>query len=602
MGEIFILQDISKEAAALRTLLYALLLITAAIGGVLFVGFFLFTGSIERRLLQDNETLRQEKDAHAQTAWELEEHRHHLEELVAEKTSALEENNRVLQKEIIDRRGAEKRWERTFDAMGDIVTIHDAEMRIVRANRATKKILGIDWQELLGRHCYEVFRGENTPCAGCPEALAQHDFKLHTTEIEHPNLKKSFLVTAAPLIDEQGHFEGVIHVAKDITEQKLLAAQLRQAQKMEAVGTLAGGVAHDFNNLLTGILGYAELALMETPADSPLYRDLSEVLALGRRGASLIRQLLAFSRQQAMEAVDLDLNNLITNLMKLLHRLIPENIELEFAPGPDLWRLKADEGQLEQVVVNLAVNARDAMPEGGRLVIDTANVEPDGDGEKPLAALVRLRVSDTGTGMDEATREQIFEPFFTTKEVGKGTGLGLSLVYGIVKQHGGAIEIKSAPGRGTTFSLFFPAMQAGGDQGMDTAAPGHTPRGTGTILVVEDEERILELARRILEGLGYTVLGTADPREAEVIFARSGADIDLLLSDLVMPACNGRELYERLAAQKPGLKVLFMSGYADNILSHQELAEKNFPFLGKPFTASLLARALRNVLNPEKNN
>ena len=597
MGEIFILQDISKEAAALRTLLYALLLITAAIGGVLFVGFFLFTGSIERRLLQDNETLRQEKDAHAQTAWELEEHRHHLEELVAEKTSALEENNRVLQKEIIDRRGAEKRWERTFDAMGDIVTIHDAEMRIVRANRATKKILGIDWQELLGRHCYEVFRGENTPCAGCPEALAQHDFKLHTTEIEHPNLKKSFLVTAAPLIDEQGHFEGVIHVAKDITEQKLLAAQLRQAQKMEAVGTLAGGVAHDFNNLLTGILGYAELALMETPADSPLYRDLSEVLALGRRGASLIRQLLAFSRQQAMEAVDLDLNNLITNLMKLLHRLIPENIELEFAPGPDLWRLKADEGQLEQVVVNLAVNARDAMPEGGRLVIDTANVEPDGDGEKPLAALVRLRVSDTGTGMDEATREQIFEPFFTTKEVGKGTGLGLSLVYGIVKQHGGFIAVHSQMGAGTTFTVYLPVLTSDPVPMRKVKTEGVTAGGSETILLVEGNPALRQSVADALVELGYQVLSAANGVEALEIFANQDSAIDLVLTDLVMPGLGGGELAKMLRHQRPDIKILIMTGHPlnENKSLLRELEE--IEWLQKPFEVEDLADRLRAVLD-----
>jgi signal transduction histidine kinase/ActR/RegA family two-component response regulator len=599
VGGIFIIDDISAKTTALRALLYGLLLITAGIGGVLFAGFFLLTGRIERRLLKGNETLRQERDAHALTAKELAEHKHHLEKMVAEKTSALVASNKTLQQEIIEHRDAKKRWERTFDAMGDIVTIHDTEMHIIRANRATKEMLGLGWRDLIGKHCYEVFRGENAPCPGCPEVPALRDFQLHTAEIEHPRLNKSFLVTASPLFDEQGRCEGIIHVAKDITEQQLLTAKLRQAQKMEAVGTLAGGVAHDFNNILTGILGYAELARMSMPADSPLYRDLSEVLALGKRGANLVRQLLTFSRQQAMETVDLDLNKLITNLMKLLHRLIPENIKVEFTPGPDLLRIRADKGQLEQVMVNLAVNARDAMPEGGRLVIETANVEANGNDKNPHPSLVRLRVSDTGTGMDKAMHEQIFEPFFTTKETGKGTGLGLSLVYSIVKQHEGWIELESAPNQGTTFSLFFPADQAG-DAHDDTAAADKAPRGSETILLVEDEKPILRVVTRTLENLGYTVLATADPREAEAIFQRSGDDIDLLLSDLVMPDCNGHELYERLAAHHPRLKVLFMSGYPDKVMTTQSMQGPAFAFIGKPFSMEALAKTLRQVLDMKK--
>lgn len=253
---------------------------------------------------------------------------------------------------------------------------------------------------------------------------------------------------------------------------------------------------------------------------------------------------------------------------------------------------------MEQVMVNLAVNARDAMPEGGRLIIDTANIEADGGGAKPRPALVRLRVSDTGSGMDEETREQIFEPFFTTKEIGKGTGLGLSLVYAIVQQHGGEIEVESAPGRGTTFSLFFTAIPAGGALA-GAAAPKKALRGTETILLVEDEKPILRVVTRTLENLGYTVLATSDPREAEAIFARSGDDIELLLSDLVMPACNGHELHERLTSQNPRLKVLFMSGYPDKVMTTQNMQGQAFAFIGKPFRMAALAEMVRKVLDQE---
>ena len=377
--------------------------------------------------------------------------------------------------------------------------------------------------------------------------------------------------------------------------------QLRQAQKMEAIGLLAGGVAHDFNNLLTAIVGYAQLMLRRIDPRDPLCTNAQEILKAGRRATGLTRQLLAFSRKQVMEPRVIDLNDVVANMHKMLARLIGEDVELSAQPASDLGCVLADPGQIEQVIMNLAVNARDAVPQGGRLVIETANVELDENyadrhpGVRPCAH-VMLAISDTGCGMDEATRLRIFEPFFTTKERGKGTGLGLSTVYGIVQQSGGTVWVYSEPGRGTTFKIYLPLVARAATV-FGASSAEEAPRGTETVLLVEDDDIVRDLAGEILRVNGYTVLAAPHGGEAIVLCERHPGAVDLLLTDVVMPQLNGRELVERVRPLRPAMKVLFMSGYTGRALGSQGTLEPGTPFIQKPFTPDALTRKVREVLD-----
>ena len=388
----------------------------------------------------------------------------------------------------------------------------------------------------------------------------------------------------------------------DITERKQLEEQFHQAQKMEAVGRLAGGVAHDFNNLLTAILGSADLVLDSLPPGGPAREEVEEIRKAAVRAADLTRQLLAFSRQQVIAPVVLNPNDVVANMDKLLRRLLGEDVELRAALAPELAAVKADPSQLEQVVLNLAVNARDAMPNGGRLTIETQNVELDqeyvqGHLSAQPGAYVMLAVSDTGVGMDAATQARIFEPFFTTKEKGKGTGLGLATVYGIVKQSGGWIWVYSEPGHGTTFKVYFPrALEAAAPVAPSPASPVSV-RGSETVLVVEDEEVIRNLVRKVLTANGYTVLVAANGRDAEQVAGQHDGAIHLLVTDVVMPGMNGREVAQRLAGARAGIKVLYLSGYTDDAIVHHGVLEPGVAFLQKPFTPAVLGRKVREVLD-----
>jgi len=408
--------------------------------------------------------------------------------------------------------------------------------------------------------------------------------------------------TARVVRDAEGRVEYFNVLVEDITEHKLLEAQLRQAQKMEAVGRLAGGIAHDFNNLLTAILGSADLLLDTLSPDAPEREDLDEIRKAAKRAADLTRQLLAFSRQQLLAPQVLDVNALLTNLEKLLRRLIGEHIELRTALAPNVGAVQADPGQLEQVIVNLAVNARDAMPQGGQLTIETANAELD----EAYAAehfparpgsYVLLAVTDTGTGMDAQTKSHIFEPFFTTKEKGKGTGLGLATVYGIVKQSDGYIWVYSEPGHGTSFKIYLPRVA----EAPGPARPGFelsaSVRGSETVFVVEDDEMVRALIRRMLETRGYTVLLAPHGDEALQLLERHPGRVDLLMTDVVMPGMSGRDLADRVAERRPGIKVLYLSGYTDDAIVRHGVLEPGIAFLQKPFSADALARKVREVLD-----
>jgi PAS domain S-box-containing protein len=400
--------------------------------------------------------------------------------------------------------------------------------------------------------------------------------------------------TKSPLRDAKGQTIGILGISRDITEHKRLEDQLRQAQKMEAVGRLAGGVAHDFNNLLTVIMGYGSLLLEQTAATDPRYEQIRMIRTTAERAAALTRQLLAFSRKQILMPVVLDLNTVVTELAPMLRRLIGEDIRLMTDLTPDLGPIKADRNQLEQILVNLVVNARDAMPTGGRLTITTHNEDAD---EADGSARVVLVVRDTGHGMDEHTRVHLFEPFFTTKEVGKGTGLGLATVYGIVQQSGGTIAVDSAPGEGATFRISLP--RAEGVQAASTA-PAAGPeqlQGGETILLVEDEEMLRNLARIVLRKNGYTVLEAGHGAEALSLCESHTGSIDLLITDVVMPVLGGRELADRIALLRPDIKVLFVSGYTDDAVVRNGVMADSVQFLHKPFTPSTLLSKVREVLD-----
>ncbi|MEI7688121.1 MAG: ATP-binding protein, partial [Planctomycetota bacterium] len=393
---------------------------------------------------------------------------------------------------------------------------------------------------------------------------------------------------------------GVILEVRDVSAHKSLEAQLHQSQKMEAFGQLAGGVAHDFNNLLTIIMGYSEMILSQMTKDDPKREMVADIHHAGDRAATLTRQLLAFSRKQVLEPKIVELNGAVGSVEKMLRRLIGEDIVVTCVLRP-VAKVKVDPGQLEQVILNLAVNARDAMPRGGRLTIETAEIQwaeddPSRVPECPAGKYVLLSIADTGSGMTPEIRTRIFEPFFTTKGVGKGTGLGLATVFGIVKQSEGHILVDSELGQGTTFKIYFPAAEQA-NEGAETESKGQARGGHERVLIVEDEAPVRQLAKISLERFGYRVLEAASGAAAIAAFEAIGGEIDLLMSDVVMPAMSGRELAEILCQRKPGLRVLFVSGYNDDAIVRHGVVQSERAFLQKPYSYLDLAKKVRELLD-----
>jgi len=426
------------------------------------------------------------------------------------------------------------------------------------------------------------------------------DFSVQNRSVWPDGTVRWLSGTGRILLGEHGEPVRGVGISLDVTERRTLEAQFQQAQKMEAVGRLAGGVAHDFNNLLTAILGYCELLLEDIGQDDPRGADITEIQKAGTRAAGLTRQLLAFSRKQIIEPTRLDLNAIVADIRGMLGRLIGEDVKIVVTLVPDLAPVLADRGQVEQVVMNLAVNARDAMPKGGTLTIETANVQLDEHyvtthlDVKPGHYVV-LTVTDTGTGMTPAVRARLFEPFFTTKEPGKGSGLGLSTVYGIVTRSGGSVGVYSELGKGTAFKVYFPRADAAQKVAETPARVARPSAGSQTVLVVEDEEGLRELAKRLLQRLGYTVLVAADAVEAHRVFDEHPA-IDLLLTDVVMPGASGPELTRQLIEQRPTLKVIYMSGYTEDAIVQHGVLKPGIAFLNKPFTSQTLGQKIRDVL------
>lgn len=411
-------------------------------------------------------------------------------------------------------------------------------------------------------------------------------------------------VSAVAVPDEKGNTKYVDNIVEDITHARQLQAELQQAQKMESVGRLAGGVAHDFNNKLTTMLGYTELATGRLDPSDALYGDLKQVLEAGKQSTNIVRQLLAFARKQTISPEVMHLNDTVEQMLKMLRRLIGEDLDLAWEPGADLWLINMDPTQLDQILANLCVNAKDAIGGVGKVTIETENVVLDEAYCAQHAGFVpgeyvMLAVSDDGVGMDKETLENVFEPFFTTKEVGKGTGLGLSTVYGIVKQNHGFVNMYSEPGRGTTVKIYLPRHE-GEAEGKGEAIESEIPRGHGeTVLIVEDEKTVLELGKQMLEQLGYTVMATQSPVEAVGMVREHTGDIHLLMTDVVMPRMSGKELAEEIQKIRPDIKTLFMSGYTANAIAHQGVLDEGVHFIQKPFGMESLARKVREVLNAD---
>ncbi|HEX6187539.1 MAG TPA: PAS domain S-box protein [Pyrinomonadaceae bacterium] len=501
-------------------------------------------------------------------------------------------------------RESEERYRDLVENAHDIIYSHDLEGNYTSVNKAGEDITGYTREEALKLNLNDTVAPEwrDKSKDMLRRKLAGERVTAYEMELIAKDGRRVAVEVNSKLVYEKGKPVAVQGIARDVTARKQLEEQLRQSQKMEAIGQLAGGVAHDFNNLLTAIIGYSGLALQRMEADSPLKPYIEEIRKAGDRAANLTRQLLAFGRKQILQPLPLNLNDVITDLNKMLRRMIGEDIRLSARLDPDLKKVKADRGQIEQVLMNLVVNARDAMPRGGSLTIETANIQIEEEyaGRHigvSSGAYVMLAVSDTGTGMDHETEARIFEPFFTTKEKGKGTGLGLSTVYGIVKQSGGNIWVYSEPGHGTTFKIYLPQV----DDQVKTveAKPEETsiPSGSETVLLVEDEEVVRGLAQRILEDAGYRVI-TANGGEEAVNWCADHADtIHLLLTDVVMPDTSGKELAERLTSLRPQTKVLFMSGYTDEAIVHHGVLDSNVEFLQKPFTPRALSRKVRQVLD-----
>ena len=469
------------------------------------------------------------------------------------------------------------------------------------------------WSEIWGRPEGEAYRDANMwsdaihpddrpgVLAG-QEGLAKGTPNIVTFRVIRPDGSIRWVRGRAfPVMSPAGTLTRIVGVAEDITELKQTEHQLLQAQKMEAIGRLAGGVAHDFNNALTAIMGYTDMVLQDLPDESEAAQDLTEVKKAAQHAAGLTRQLLAFSRQQVLEPVVMKVNDHLQNFQKMLRRVIGEDIQLRLALGHDIGNVRVDPGQLEQVLMNLVVNARDAMPLGGELVIETANAELSeeyADQHQPVVpgAYVMIAVSDTGQGMKAEVKARIFEPFFTTKETGHGTGLGLSTVYGIVKQSGGYIWVYSEEGNGTTFKVYLPIVDSPPDAPVKRRETS-TVAGTETILLAEDDAMIRPLTKGVLTKLGYTVMVAADLEEAMRLAAGQSGTLHLLITDVVMPGGSGRDLARQLTAQRPDLKVLYISGYTDDAISRHGMLEPGLNFLQKPFTPAVLARKVREVLD-----
>ena len=583
-----------------QLLVYAGLLM-GVLTGVIYLVARGLTGPIERltaaaRAMADGDLDRQIRTSSVQELYSLGQSFVRMRDAIRAKMADLAVQNEAL-----------LRTQFSVDRAKDAIFWIRADGTITYVNEAACRSLGYTKDELLAKAVFDIAPGLSREgwAEQWDESRRRESITLQTTHRAKDG--REFPVEVAvdfmSFAGEEYHFS----CARDLTERRRaeeqkaqLEAQLLQAQKMESIGRLAGGVAHDFNNMLGVILGYAALIRSRLPAEDPLAADVTDIERAAIHARDVTRQLLAFSRKQIIVPKPVNLNQLVAETQKTLSRLIGEDIELRFQPGPDLWQVKVDASQVDQILMNLAVNARDAMPDGGRLMIETANVQLDEAycrqhvGSRP-GAYVLLAVSDNGVGMDRETLAHAFEPFFTTKEFGKGTGLGLATVYGVVAQNDGFLSAYSEPGQGTTLKIYLPRL-LGGAAGAGKAEETPVVLGGGSVLVVEDEVMVRRMTTAMLDALGFTVLAAGTWREAEALCTRNDTPIDLLLTDVVMPGLSGKELRDRIRRIRPRIKVLFMSGYTTNVIVHHGVLEEGVHFIHKPFGMNDLARAVRDAM------
>jgi PAS domain S-box-containing protein len=505
---------------------------------------------------------------------------------------------------------SEERYRIIFEGAAEGIVVADIETRRIRyCNPAICEMLGYAEEELIELGVTDIH-----PKESLDHVLAEFEAQARGDKILAPNLpclRKDGSVVFADVQSTSAVIDGLecnMGFFTDVTKRRQIETQLRQAQKMEAIGTLAGGVAHDFNNILTSIIGNAELMLMTIGKDDSLREEIEEIKIAGERAAVLTRQLLAFSRKQIVQPKILDLNKLLTGIEKMLVRLIGEDIEILMIPESALWKVKIDPGQMDQVIMNLVVNAKDAMPLGGKVTIETANMDLDGNYfskqgiiEARPGPYVMMAVSDTGSGMDKGVQEHIFDPFYTTKEIGKGTGLGLSTIYGIVKQNNGFIWVYSEPGQGSTFKIYLPKVKGKFKEEKKEQTSVENLGGSETVLIVEDDNSLRKLAQKSLQPHGYRVLVAENGEDALRISKEHEGTIDLLITDVVMPKMDGKETAERLQPLHPQMKVIYMSGYTDDAIVHHGVLEPGLNLLEKPFSPEGFARKVREVLDKKQD-
>jgi PAS domain S-box-containing protein len=500
---------------------------------------------------------------------------------------------------------AKKEWERTFDAISDVVTIQDAERRIIQMNKATVKLLNKKPEDIINKYCYQLFMNKSEPCPGCPGLDTVRRNIPGTAEIKQTHTNKVFQVSTAPILDDNKEFAGIIHAARDITQHKQLESHFRQAQKMEAIGTLAGGIAHDFNNVLYPIFGYAEMTMDDVPEKSLAYRNLKEILKAASRATDLVQQFLTFSRQSEQEPKLIKVQPIVKEALKLLRFSFPSTVNIQYSIDEDCGPIKADPSQIHQIIMNLCTNAYQSMGErGGKLDVNLVSVNISTENLKEYPNLepgpyLQLSVSDTGHGIDQTILDRIFDPYFTTRGPGEGTGVGLSVVHGIVKSFKGDIKVSSRKDEGTTFDVFFPVAEVSKEDA-PAVSPGQILTGTEHIFLVDDEDDIVEMGQQMLGRLGYRVTGFTDSLEALAAFRKNPKEIDLVITDQTMPNLTGIELAKKLVKIRPDIPIILCSGFSEVISKEEVKAIGIREYIDKPIVRNTIAGVIRQIFDSER--